>query len=60
MDYRRKQCSTSGNSNLSAVHFISQISNTSLTFNIVGIKLDAFLFTALLWTQDAITEAYPR
>lgn len=67
MDYRTKQCSTSGNSKLSAVHFISQISKTSFRFNIAGIKLDAFHFTALLWTgrqglrivEDAIAETYP-
>jgi len=37
MDYRKKQRSASGNSKLSAVHFISQVSNTSFTFNIAGI-----------------------
>lgn len=67
MDYRTKQCSTSGNSKLSSVHFISQISNTSFRYNIAGIKLDAFHFTALLWTgrqglrivEDALQKLIP-
>jgi hypothetical protein len=63
-----KKCSTSGNNKLSAVNFISQISNTSFKFNIADIKLDAFHFTALLWTgrqglrivEDVIAVAYSR